>query len=130
LSEYDLYVGIDWATESHQVCVLDRERHVLHERSIEHAGSAILELLDWLAMLSADHPERVAVGIELPRGSLVESLVERGFPVFFLNPKQLDRYRIATAWRGRRTIGAMLSSWPTHCEPMSHASDACASMIR
>ena len=37
--------------------------------------------------------ERVAVGIEVPRGALVELLLERGAAVFALNPKQLDRFR-------------------------------------
>lgn len=93
MSNYELYVGIDWATEAHQVCVLDGERRVLHERSIEHRGSAIQEFLDWLATLSKGHPECAAVAIELSRGALVESLVERGFTVFSINPKQLDRFR-------------------------------------
>jgi transposase len=35
----------------------------------------------------------VAVAIETPRWALVESLVERGFHVYAINPKQLDRFR-------------------------------------
>jgi transposase len=35
----------------------------------------------------------VAVAIEIPRGAIVETLIERGFHVFALNPKQLDRFR-------------------------------------
>jgi len=34
------YVGIDWATQAHQVTVLDAERRVLGERSVAHTGSA------------------------------------------------------------------------------------------
>ena len=37
--------------------------------------------------------ERVSVAIEVPRGAIVEGLVERGFHVFAINPKQLDRFR-------------------------------------
>jgi Transposase len=33
------------------------------------------------------------IAIEVPRGALVETLAERGFPVFSINPKQLDRFR-------------------------------------
>jgi transposase len=33
------------------------------------------------------------VAIETPRGPVVEMLLERGFQVFALNPKQLDRFR-------------------------------------
>jgi transposase len=43
--------------------------------------------------VSAGHPQRIAVAIEVPRGAIVEGLVERGFHVFAMNPKQLDRFR-------------------------------------
>ena len=33
------------------------------------------------------------IGIEVPRGALVELLVERGFAVYAINPKQMDRFR-------------------------------------
>jgi hypothetical protein len=33
------------------------------------------------------------LAIEVPRGPLVEAFLERNFPVFSINPKQLDRFR-------------------------------------
>jgi transposase len=57
---------------------------------------------------TGDEPERVAVAIEIPRGALVETLVERGFHVYALNPKQLDRFRV-TRWREPRTTAATRS---------------------
>ena len=38
-------------------------------------------------------PSQVAVAIEMPRGAIVETLLEQGFEVFAINPKQLDRFR-------------------------------------
>lgn len=35
----------------------------------------------------------IAIAIAIPRGAVVESLVERGFHVYAINPKQLDRFR-------------------------------------
>ena len=35
----------------------------------------------------------MAIGIEVPRGAVVELLVERGFAVYAINPKQMDRFR-------------------------------------
>ena len=92
-NEYDVFAGIDWATDAHQVCALGATREIMAERSVQHTGSAVNEFLDWLARLSGSHPDRVAVAIEIPRGALVESLVERGFHVYAINPKQLDRFR-------------------------------------
>src|SRR2546426_226428 len=37
--------------------------------------------------------ETVAVALEVPRGAVVDVLLARGFHVFALNPKQLDRFR-------------------------------------
>jgi transposase len=50
------------------------------------------QLRDLLGKLEGA-PDRVAVAIETPRGAIVESLLERQFPVFSLNPKQMDRFR-------------------------------------
>jgi Transposase len=38
-------------------------------------------------------PDHVAVAIEVPRGPVVEALLEGGLVVFSINPKQLDRFR-------------------------------------
>ena len=91
--QYLLFVGIDWATQFHQACVMDAERQVLKEVKIEHSGTGIAQLVELLIKLSDNQPERVAVAIEMPRGALVEALLERHFAVFSLNPKQMDRFR-------------------------------------
>ena len=91
--DYQFYVGIDWATQFHQVCVMDPERLLLAERSVDHTGSALCQFIDWLLALTGNRPQLAAVAIEMPRGAIVESLVERGFAVYSVNPKQLDRFR-------------------------------------
>lgn len=92
-SEYQIYVGVDWASETHQVCVLDRDRRRRAERPVPHSGEALAVLADELAALAPDAPARIAIAIEVPRGAIVDTLLERGFHVFALNPKQLDRFR-------------------------------------
>jgi transposase len=90
---YEWFVGIDWGAQRHQVCVLDRDRRRVGERAIDHDGASLAQLTAWLWTVSAGQPQRVAVAIEVPRGAIVEGLLERGFHVFALNPKQLDRFR-------------------------------------
>jgi transposase len=87
------FVGIDWASESHQVCLLDRSGKILGERSFAHGGAGLAELCDWLLAKTGATPERIAVAIEVPHGPVVEALLERGFLVHAINPKQLDRFR-------------------------------------
>lgn len=91
--EYQLYVGVDWATERHRVMILDADRVPVADRVVEHTGAALTALADELAGWVAGDVGRVAVAIEVPRGPVVETLLERGFAVFALNPKQLDRFR-------------------------------------
>ena len=90
---YEWFVGIDWGSQQHQVCVLDRDRHQVGERVVDHDGASLARLAAWLWTVSAGQPQCVAVAIEVPRGAIVEGLLERGFHVFALNPKQLDRFR-------------------------------------
>jgi len=90
---YPWFGGIDWGSQTHQVCVLDRERHRVGARRVEPEGSALAECAAWLTPLAAGEGHRGAVAIEIPRGAIGALLVERGFHVFALNPKQLDRFR-------------------------------------
>jgi transposase len=91
--QYRYFVGIDWAAESHEVCVLNTEQRVVDRTAVEHSGSGIAQFVEYLEKLSEGDPAQVAIGIEIPRGALVETLVERRFAVCSLNPKQMDRFR-------------------------------------
>jgi transposase len=87
------YVGIDWASEAHEVCMLDRAGRVHERRQVKHTATALEAFVDTLIEFAGGDPSSVAIGIEVPRGALVELLVERGFAVYAINPKQLDRFR-------------------------------------
>lgn len=91
-SEYLYRVGVDWASQHHQVCIVDRAGQRTEE-TVPHTSAGLAALAEKLAALSPEAPERVAVAIEVPRGAVVETLLERGFHVFAINPKQLDRFR-------------------------------------
>jgi len=90
---YEWFVGIDWGSKQHQVCVLGRDRRRVGERAVDQDGASLARLAEWLWSVSAGQPQRVAVAIEVPRGAIVEGLLERGFHLFAINPKQLDRFR-------------------------------------
>ena len=115
--DYRFYVGIDWGSETHQVCVLDQRRRLVAERAVAHEGNAIAALVQWLTELSGDNPAQVAVAIEIPRGPVVEALIERGFHLYAINPKQLDRFRdrhsVASAKEDRRDAFVLADSLRT-----------------
>jgi transposase len=90
---YELFVGIDWATELHQVCVIDAKGEVIQEFKVRHDGEAIVEFGSHLLKINDVSPSAIAVAIETPRGAVVDALLDRGVSVFSINPKQLDRFR-------------------------------------
>ncbi len=87
------FVGVDWASETHHVCVLDSLGDKLGERGFTHGGAGLAEMAAWILGLTKTAAETVHVAIEVPHGPVVESLIERGFAVHAINPKQLDRFR-------------------------------------
>ena len=62
-SHYRYCVGIDWATECHQICVMDEGRQVVAERQVRHSGESLRTLFDELTTLAEGRPEQIAVGI-------------------------------------------------------------------
>ena len=92
-SEFQGYAFIDWASKKHQLCLFDAGGKIRGERSFEHSGAGLAELCQWLRDKSGAAPAGIAVALEVSGGPLVETLLEQGFAVFHLNPKQLDRFR-------------------------------------
>jgi transposase len=86
-------VGLDWGSAEHAVCLLDGRGQVCGERRVAHTAAAVQEAIAWLRTRTGVAPAAIAVAIETPRGVLVDTLIEQGFAVFALNPKQLDRFR-------------------------------------
>lgn len=111
------YAGIDWAGAEHQAFLLDTRGEPLGERRIAHSGPGLAELCDWLVARTGLAPERIAVAIETCHGPVVEALLERGFQVFAVNPKQLDRFRdrfsVAGAKDDRRDARVLAASLRT-----------------
>lgn len=87
------FVGIDWASEFHQVHVMDAIGGKRGARRFPHSGAGLAALADWLLEVTGAPPEAIHVAIETPHGPVVETLMARGFRLHAINPKQLDRFR-------------------------------------
>ena len=88
-----IYVGVDWSTQELEVCVEDASGRVVQRRTFPGSGTGLADLAGWLLAQVEGQPERVRVAIEMSRGPAVETMLERGFAVFGINPKQVDRFR-------------------------------------
>ena len=87
------FAGEDWASEAHHVCVVGGDGSRRVERVFRHGGAGLAEMVEWIAARSGGSAPDIPVAIEVPHGPVVESLMDRGFAVYAINPKQLDRFR-------------------------------------
>src|SRR5215207_6363875 len=86
------FAGVDWGSAKHQACLLDEAGTVVGERAFAHGGTGLAALCDWLVSIAGE-AGWVAVAIEVPHGPVVDALLDRGFAVYAINPKQLERLR-------------------------------------
>ena len=94
MSEGRWYAGVDWASESHHVFLTDGSGRKIGEKIFKHSGEGLAEMAAWLLAASgARGPGQIHIAIEVPHGPVVETLIERGFMVHAINPKQMDRFR-------------------------------------
>ncbi len=124
------FAGVDWGSETHHACVLDRDGRTVAEGAFAHSGKGLSAMASWLLQCAGHAPAgEIGVAIEVPHGPVVESLLERGFAVYSINPKQLDRFRdrfsVAGAKddrRDARVLAAALRTDP-QCLRRRQASD-------
>jgi transposase len=84
------FAGVDWGSERHQACLVDAQGRIVGEREFAHDGKGLADLCDWLLSICGA-AETVAVGIEVPHGPVVDTLIDRGLVLHAI--KQLDRLR-------------------------------------
>jgi transposase len=88
----EILCGIDWASDHHDVALIDPEGTKLGRRRISHDAAGLGELVSLFAAHGGG-PGTVKIAIETERGLLVASLRASGYAIYAINPKAVDRYR-------------------------------------
>lgn len=83
------YVGIDWASEAHAVCVLDRRSRVRWQGTVAHSAAGLAELLRHLRRFGPG----LAIALERPSGLLVDTLLDAAYRVVPVHPNALKASR-------------------------------------
>jgi transposase len=96
-----LYVGIDWAAETHAVCVMDTAGKVVARFTIAHSAEGLDRLVRRLAGLG--NPADVPVAIERPSGRVVDVLLEAGHPVVPVSPNAIKTWRDGEVLSGAKS---------------------------
>jgi transposase len=89
----DVYCGIDWAEDHHDIALTDSGGSLLARRRISDDAAGLAALLDLLAEHGDTPDDLIPVAIETPRGLLVACLRATGRQVYPVSPLSAARYR-------------------------------------
>jgi len=95
------FTGIDWAAETHAVCVLDAGGKIAAAFTIEHSADGIAALIRRLARYG--EAGGMPVAIERPDGRLVDLLLEAGHPVVPVKPNAIKAWRDGEVLSGAKS---------------------------
>jgi len=101
LPEALFFTGIDWAAETHAVCVLDAAGKIAAQFTIEHSADGIAALVRRLARYG--EAGGMPVAIERPDGRLVDLLLEAGHPVVPVKPNAIKTWRDGEVLSGAKS---------------------------
>lgn len=97
----EYYVGLDWAAETHAVCVLGADGKVVSSFTVPHSAEGLATLIARLGRLG--DPAEIPVGIERPNGRLVDVLLEDGHPVVPVSPNAIKTWRDGEVLSGAKS---------------------------
>lgn len=88
-----VFCGIDWATDHHDIALLDQAGTLLAKLRIDDTPQGLSQLLDLLAQHGDSQNDPIPVAIETSHGLLVACLRATGRPIYVINPLTAARYR-------------------------------------
>jgi hypothetical protein len=99
----DVYCGIDWAEDHHDIALVNRDGQLVARRRISDDAAGLAQLLALLAEHGDSPEDPVPVAIETPRGLLVACLRATGRQIYPVNPMAVARYRDRHSVAGRKS---------------------------
>jgi transposase len=99
----EVFCGIDWAENHHDIALAGRDGQLLARRRISDDAAGLAALLELLAEHGDSAEEPVPVAIETPRGLLTACLRATGRRVYPINPMAVSRYRDRHSIAGRKS---------------------------
>ena len=99
----EVFCGIDWAEDHHDIALVDRDGGLLARRRISDDAAGLAQLLELLADHGDSAEDPVPVAIETPRGLLTACLRATGRRIYPVNPMAVARYRDRHSIAGRKS---------------------------
>ena len=98
-SEITHYAGFDWATDHHDVVIVNRTGNIVADFQIEHTAEGWQR---WREQVAALGPG-VAACVETSQGFVVEQLLESGVAVYPISTTSAKAYRQRKVPSGNKT---------------------------
>lgn len=114
------YLGIDWATDKHDLCLTTKEGHILSQFTITHDMAGFNQLHDLFQAL----PD-IRINIERSDGLLVDWLVQQGADLYITPPHVLAHRRPTRVKDDKGDaflLAYLLRLGDTDCRPYSQQS--------
>jgi transposase len=99
----DVFCGIDWAEDHHDIALVDRDGKLLARQRISDDAAGLSRLLELLAEHGDTPDDPIPVAIETPRGLLTACLRATGRKIYPVNPMAVARYRDRHSVAGRKS---------------------------
>lgn len=99
----DVFCGIDWAEDHHDIALVHRDGQLPARRRISDGAAGLAVLLGLLAEHGDSAEDPVPVAIETPRGLLTACLRATGRLVYPISPMAVARYRGRHSVAGRKS---------------------------
>lgn len=94
MSEYAALIGIDWADQKHDICLIDLSCDKQEAAVVKHSPQSLEQWARGLQVRFAG--QQIAVCLEQSRGPLIDALLKYDFLTLYrVNPSTLSRYREA-----------------------------------
>src|SRR5258707_1456300 len=99
----DVFCGIDWAEDHHDIALVNRDGQLLARRRISDDAAGLDALPELLAEHGDSAEDPVPVAIETPRGLLTACLRATGRAVYPISRMAVARYRHRHSIAGRKS---------------------------
>jgi transposase len=102
MMEEKVFVGLDWAEDHHDVCLLDAAGRRLGKARLADGLDGVVRLHEMIGE-HADNPNEVVLAAETDRGLFIGAMVAAGYTVLAINPMSTARYRERQSTSGAKS---------------------------
>lgn len=129
LKKFSAFIGLDWASKKHDVCIQKKKASARKFEVIKHSPESIDE---WLTTLHNEVKGPIAIAVELSSGPIVYALQKYSYvTVFPIHAATLARYRQAMFPSGAKDDPSdaelaldLMLKYPEKIQPLKPSSDA------